>query len=250
MYKEQITIIHHSYNCIHNKIWLNYLIISGLKVTKSKITKLPQVVHKCVKACVTSNNVLFIYICLADKFPLVKPGTSATKGPVYSGGENVTLTMDTNYQEISAFFRVCYYNKLMGNILISCCSCDGNCEWGDLSIYSNKGYFFCELTTSQLGQYQFQIFTSNYPCYVDVGDPIDIYHTYSIINVHHLLYTFASCLGGGLLLVMTCLLCNYYIRQHAIYGKLMMFICLMAIHTQVLYFTIEHIYVCALCLWI
>ena len=106
-------------------------------------------------------------------------------------GHKVTLTMDTqyNYPE-STFFRVCPYNS-------SCCFCDSKekCEWGELSGHTDsvRKYVSCQFTTSQPGLYQFQIKTGNYPCFFNIGDPIDVNNSSSSAHDHILIYS----VGGG-----------------------------------------------------
>ena len=99
-------------------------------------------------------------------------GPLTTKGPVYSGGHNVTLKLYTHYQKESTF-RACRYNRSSPHTLISCCNCDDSCEWGDLHC-PDSGSPSCLLNTSHTGLYQFQIYTLNYPCFFNIGDPIDV----------------------------------------------------------------------------
>ena len=115
---------------------------------------------------------LCYYVCPTDVSKgLPQPGPSVTRGPVSLKGNNVTLTMYTNY-DAECFFRVCLYNSL------NCCNCDSSvkCKWGKLSGDTNpeSGNNSCQFTTSQPDLYQFQIYTNNYPCFFDISEPIDV----------------------------------------------------------------------------
>ena len=115
-----------------------------------------------------------VHFCLAAVYPLPQPGPSATKGPVVMTEQSATLTMDTTYQQESPYLQVC---SLTTNI---CCHCQGtdvsNCKFGKLSSSTDNGgdYTSCQLTTSKPDQYQFQVYTYNYPCFYDIGDPIEV----------------------------------------------------------------------------
>ena len=83
--------------------------------------------------------------------------------------------MDTIYPGLSAYFNVCRYNRSFPNTLISCCSCYGNCEFGELSGYTESNYASCQLNTSYSGIYQFKIYTNTiYPCFLNIGYSIEV----------------------------------------------------------------------------
>ena len=116
-------------------------------------------------------------ICLADGYALPQPGPSATRNPLNSRGQTVTLTMDTHYPDASsAYFQVCRYNSSFPDILVNCCSCyTDNCPFGEVFGNTEKNYLSCQLNTSYTGVYQFQIkITNHYPCFINIGNPIDV----------------------------------------------------------------------------
>ena len=86
--------------------------------------------------------------------------------------------MDTdanNYSEEVAF-RVCRHDlSLLVNKSDSCCDCFSlkMCEWGILKSSSSPQHI-CLFMTSQPGLYQFEIYTSHFPCYQKLGSPIKI----------------------------------------------------------------------------
>ena len=109
--------------------------------------------------------------CLAVVYPLPQPGPSATKDYVVMKGQSATLTMDTIYQQESPIFQVC---SLTTN---TCCQCTSvsNCKFGEISnITTERDYGSCQFTTSKPDQYQFQVYTYNYPCFYDIGGPIEV----------------------------------------------------------------------------
>lgn len=167
------------------------------------------------------------YVCpTAVSSPLPLPGPSVTRGPVHLKGNNVTLTMYTIYDQRECYFRVCLYNKL------NCCYCDSSvtCKWGELSGNTNpeSGNNSCQLTTSQPDLYQFQIHTSNYPCFFDIDEPIDVVDD-SVSSSHDQISPLiigGCCLAGFLLavalFVIVCVVHKHrkHQHQHARLGKL------------------------------
>ena len=141
--------------------------------------------------------------------------------------------MDTVYY-VTSFFRVCLYNRSIPTTLISCCSCYSTCEWGELSGHTDADTksVSCQLTTSQPGLYQFQIQTSNYPCFFNIGDPIDVndINNNSSVSDNQFKFTFQflSYVLGGLCLLLVigiivtfCGTRKYYVRrQYARLGML------------------------------
>ena len=130
-----------------------------------------------------------------------------TTGTINSRGHDVTLTMYTEYEKESTF-RVCRYNRSSPNNL-SCCHCHNICDWGELYCYSNEvNKHSCQLTTSQVGQYQFQILTINYPCYFDIGDPIEVESRNHKFDTLYILVV--SCLGGLVIIILLSAVIGYY----------------------------------------
>ena len=140
--------------------------------------------------------------------------------------------MDTVYNALS-YFQVCLYNRSIPNTLISCCSCYGTCEWGELSGHTDTDTksVSCQLTTSQPGLYQFQIWTSNYPCFFNIGDPIDVndINNNSSVSDNQFKFSFqllSYALGGLCLLLVVgtivtfCVTRKYYVRRQRLYAQL------------------------------
>lgn len=110
----------------------------------------------------------------------LRPGKLASKFQTYFVDEeaNITLVMDTHandsFKEVN--FRVCRYN-LSSSLThsVSCCNCTTSvkCEWGVLE-NSSSPHPICQLVTSHLGIYQFEIYTSRFRCYQKIGGPIKI----------------------------------------------------------------------------
>ena len=118
------------------------------------------------------------HIIIIDvKTPYPKPGSMATQSAQYLGNRNVSLVMDSNYVEDGSSFRLCCYNRSSPEQLISCCDCFSSlpCDWGIMDNANERGHPMCIVNVSQTGFYQFKIYTSNYPCYLDIGDPIFVY---------------------------------------------------------------------------
>jgi len=133
---------------------------------------------------------------------LPEPGPNATKGPVNLTGKNVTLIMDSNYLDTFTYFRVCRYNR-SSHTLISCCAYQKYCEWGEFSDQSEPNHPSCQLNTSQPGLYQFLIMTINYPCYFNIGDPIDVSSiNYNSDNQFNLNFHILAYALGGLSLIL------------------------------------------------
>ena len=81
----------------------------------------------------------------------------------------------------------------------------------------NDNYLMCTVNVSQTGFYQFQIYTTNYPCYLDIGDPIDVDRfsadnsTRSVPLFHILTYS----LGGACaILLLGAVGTFYFTRRH------------------------------------
>ena len=87
--------------------------------------------------------------------------------------------MDTDYFEEVAF-RACRYDLSSLNQSVSCCDCNKSvkCEWGVLE-NSSSPQPVCQLWTSQLGLYQFTIYTGQFPCYLNIGTPFEIHERLS-----------------------------------------------------------------------
>ena len=170
----------------------------------------------------------FVFGFAEAVYPLPEAGTLATRGSVYSGGHNVTLKMYTDYQKDSTF-RVCRYNRSSPYTLISCCYCDKSCEWGVLFCHTESDHPSCHLNTSQLGLYQFQIYTINYPCYFNIGYPIDVNdinnlssssHSSDESLLHILIYSLVGLLTLLLLVGTGYCARKRFKRPHANVGKL------------------------------
>ena len=159
-----------------------------------------QLIFTVVKVEIFHNNIIMciFYIFAVALHQLPEPGPNMTAGPFNSRGHNVTLIMDTVYYEESTF-RVCRYNRSSPKNLISCCDCYSSfCDWGELYSYNDvpDHYYSCKLKTSKVGRYQFQITTRNYPCYFNIGDPIDVND-----SSDHIVYILVGCFGGLVLLL-------------------------------------------------
>ena len=177
----------------------------------------------------------FVCICLADVYPLPLPGPSATKDPLSLGGKNVTLIMDTPaYPGFSAYFNVCRYNRSIPNKLISCCSCYGNCEFGELTGHTDSNYVTCQLNTSYSGIYQFKIYTNKYPCFLNIGYPIEVNDVNNDSSLHdnHFKLDFhilSYSLGGLCVLLVLgilgtfCVTRRVYKRPRPLYAQLGMY---------------------------
>ena len=156
-----------------------------------------------------------VHFCLAAVYPLPQPGPSATKGPVVMTEQSATLTMDTTYQQESPYLQVC---SLTTNI---CCHCQGtdasNCEFGKLSSSTDNGgdYTSCQLTTSKPDQYQFQVYTYNYPCFYDIGDPIDVVNDSPSSSHDHISpFVISGCLAGLLFVLLAVAYLVHQCRKH------------------------------------
>jgi len=154
------------------------------------------------------------------KTPYPAPGPKATRSTQYLDNRNVSLVMDSNYKGLGSNFRLCRYNRSSPELLISCCDCiqPYTCEWGTMNyVDENDNYLMCMVNVSQTGFYQFQIYTRNYPCYLDIGDPIDVDRfsadnsTRSVPLFHILTYS----LGGACaILLLGAVGTFYFTRRH------------------------------------
>ena len=140
--------------------------------------------------------------------------------------------MDTVYPGLSAYFNVCRYNRSFPNTLISCCSCYGDCEFGELSGHTESNYASCQLNTSYSGIYQFKIYTVYiYPCFLNIGDPIEVNDINNSSSSSHEFILILICSLVGLLVLIIILLVGtgycghkHYTRAHHHVGKLRMYV--------------------------
>lgn len=125
--------------------------------------------------------VLFIhYLFVLDAtLDFLRPGDFSSKLQTYhiNEEENVTLIMDNyadNYSEEVAY-RVCRNDVSPIKQSVSCCDCYNSkeCEWGILASSSSPQHI-CLFMASQPGLYQFEIYTSYFPCYQKIGGPFKI----------------------------------------------------------------------------
>ena len=76
-------------------------------------------------------------------------------------------------------FNVCRYNISSPDQLISCCFCSSlfsdKCTWGTFNDISSSSHHTCQVNTTYPGKYQFEIYTTSYPCYIKIGDPFFVY---------------------------------------------------------------------------
>ena len=157
-----------------------------------------------------------LYVCLADAYVFPQPGESATRGKVSLRGQNVTLKMDTVY-EVLSYFRVRFCNRSIPNTCYYCYNT--TCKWGELSCHTDGDHVFCQFNTSQPGLYQFQIYTSKYPCYLDIGDQIDVTDdSSSSTHDHHVPLGYFVGIGVivgviGLTLLLTVTVLTYFIQK-------------------------------------
>lgn len=81
---------------------------------------------------------------------------------------------DTNYSRKVAY-RVCRNDVSQINQSVSCCDCYSSkeCEWGIFESSSSPQHI-CLFMASQPGLYQFEIYTSHFPCYQKIGNPFKI----------------------------------------------------------------------------
>ncbi|XP_065918433.1 uncharacterized protein [Dysidea avara] len=133
--------------------------------------------YKCTAESVGGRIFACFNAIIDVKTPYPKPGSMATQSAQYLGNRNVSLVMDSNYVEDGSSFRLCCYNRSSPEQLISCCDCFSSlpCDWGIMDNANERGHPMCIVNVSQTGFYQFKIYTSNYPCYLDIGDPIFVY---------------------------------------------------------------------------
>ena len=129
----------------------------------------------CMYVCVTYIDILF----LDSSLDFLRPGDFASEFRTYiiNEGESITFIMDTyanDYYE-EAVLRVCHHDSSPINQSVSCCDCYNSkeCEWGTLE-RSSSSQHICLFMTSQPGLYQFEIYTSHFPCYQSIGGPIKI----------------------------------------------------------------------------
>ena len=192
---------------------------------------------------------LFCLTVVYDDLP--QAGPTATRGSVSLKGENVTLTMYAVYNQQSAF-RLCLYNKSTSN---SCCICDSRiqCKWGELSSTGGLGNSSCQFTTSHPAVYQFQIWTSNYQCYFDIGESIDVVDD-SLPSSHDQLKPIlivAYCVGGLLVLLLAValtvimyLVCRLHQRPQARLGKdCLLIVDVICIHELVHCIPLNNVYI-------
>ena len=192
---------------------------------------------------------LFCLTVVDDDLP--QAGPTATRGSVSLKGENVTLTMNVLYHQRSVF-RLCLYNKSTSN---SCCICDSRiqCKWGELSSTGGLGNSSCQFTTSHPAVYQFQIWTSNYQCYFDIGESIDVVDD-SLPSSHDQLNPIlivAYCVGGLLVLLLAValtvimyLVCRLHQRPQARLGKdCLLIVDVICIHELVHCIPLNNVYI-------
>ena len=127
--------------------------------------------------------------------------------------------MYTIYNYESCDFRVCLYNNFN-----DCCGCESDmkCKWVELSSHTDfdSGNNSCQFTTSQSGLYQFQIYTYNYPCFFDIGEPIDVVDdslssSHDQFSSHIVTYS----VGELFLLVLSSILITYLTYQRRQYQR-------------------------------
>lgn len=190
-------------------LWNNYL--TGILLNAK--------LHYMFYVCSIGIYTLCSCVCLTDAYPLPQPGRLATRSSVSLTGQNVTLTMDSNTP--GAYLRVCYNNRSSSSSSLSCCccSCSTRCEWGELFSHIQKYYISCRLTTSQPGQYQFQIQTLHYRCYFDIGDPINVSQVnsnYSINTTHKFTFSYqllSYSLGGLCVILVVGILAAFFFTR-------------------------------------
>ena len=160
------------------------------------------------------------------------------------------LMMDTIYPDgLSAYFNVCRYNRSFPNTLISCCSCYGNCEFGELAGYTESNYVSCQLNTSYSGIYQFKIYTKNYPCFLNLGHPIEVNDVNNSslndnrfkLDFHILSYS----LGGLCILLVFGILATFYVTRRFYKRQRRQFVHLGMYSIK----SITNVYICV-CMWI
>ena len=143
--------------------------------------------------------------------------------------------MYTDYPPVDSTFRICRYNRSSPHTFISCCDCYKNCDWGQLNCNDDENNrHTCQVNTSRLGLYQFMIITNNYPCYFNIGDPIDVNDINNPSSSHSdhqtILYILIYSLAGLLALILSvstgyCVRRHYMRRPHATnVGKLRMYV--------------------------
>ena len=148
----------------------------------------------CMYVCVIYINFLF----LDSTLDFLRPGDFASNSQTYTVNEGGTITfaMDTYakdcYEETS--FRVCHHDSSPKNQSVSCCDCYNSkeCEWGILEI-SSLPQPICLVMTSQPGLYQFEIYTSHFPCYQNIGGPIKISKINTALPSEHLINWLMVC---------------------------------------------------------
>lgn len=161
---------------------------------------------------------------LDSTLDFLRPGDFSSKLRTYfvSEGDNVTLIMDTdanNYSEEVAF-RVCRHDLSSVNQSDSCCDCfsRNKCEWGILKSSSSPQHI-CLFMTSQPGLYQFEIYTSHFPCYQKLGSPIKISKISSEENHNtfprSLVYIISGCIISITSILLTIITYQVYKRVRA-----------------------------------
>ena len=137
-----------------------------------------------------------VLIVLGDTLDFLRPGKLASKLQTYiiDEGANVSLVMDTDYFEEVAF-RACRYDSSSSNQSVTCCDCSRSvkCEWGVLN-NSSSPQPVCHLWTSQLGLYQFLVYTSQFPCYQNIGSPftIQLENSFSVADEERFVSSFVT----------------------------------------------------------
>ena len=109
----------------------------------------------------------------------------------------------TNSDE-GASFTVCRYNISLPNELISCCFCSSQysdkCMWGTLNDNSVSSHHICQVNTTYPGKYQFEIYTSTYPCNIKIGDPVFV-HTKQDSDSSDLGLILGTSIPGGVVIL-------------------------------------------------